>query len=245
MSRFAVVLLGILWLAGCARSDSPTGPKTGTAGESRTVSADLRDRFLLDHNAAFNGGVTFRWVPPIPIYVITGDEFTDNLIMEQFLAWEVALAGAGGTPFYEPQPIAQRVPQRGIFLAVADLPDNVVGLGDPFSEFAQRPRQDGVRAAQIRRLRLPQAAGRVEVPQISADSETQTCALVLDPVLLDGPETPLRSVIRHEVGHCLGFIGHVSTGLMKPTCCALNITSDVRNMMRKLYNNPPGTPVTR
>jgi hypothetical protein len=84
----------------------------------------------------------------------------------------------------------------------------------------------------------------VEVPQITGDSEIQTCALVLDPVLLDGPTLTLKSVIRHEVGHCLGFIGHVASGLMKPVCCALNITSDVQNMMRKLYNNPPGTPVT-
>jgi hypothetical protein len=32
---------------------------------------------------------------------------------------------------------------------------------------------------------------------------------------------------------------------MKPTCCALNITSDVSGMMRKLYNLEPGTDVTR
>jgi hypothetical protein len=241
MPRFALALLGVALLAGCG-SDSPT--RSTTAAE-KTVSADLKDRFLLDHNAAFNGGVTFRRVPPIPIYVITGDEEVDNFLMEQFLAWEGALAGAGGVPFYEPREASDRIPQRGIFLAIADLPGKVVGLGDPFSEFAQKPKQTGVRAAQIRRLRLPQATGKVEVPQISAASEIQTCALVLDPVLFDGSETQLRSVIRHEVGHCLGFIGHVSSGLMKPTCCALNITSNVQNMMRKLYNLEPGTEVTR
>jgi hypothetical protein len=58
-------------------------------------------------------------------------------------------------------------------------------------------------------------------------------------------DNALRSVIRHEVGHCLGFLGHVSSGLMRPSCCLLNITSDVRNMMRQLYNLPPGTEVTR
>jgi hypothetical protein len=243
MRRFAVALLGIVWLAGCSGSDSPTGPKSSTA--AKAVSADLRDRFLLDHNASFNGGVTFRWIPPIPIFVITGDELVDNFVMEQFLAWEGALGGAGGTPFYEPVPATHVIPQRGIFLATADLPDNVVGLGDPFSTFAQKPKQSGVRSAQVRRLKLPQATGKVEIPQITGDSEILTCALVLDPVLFDGPDAQLKAVIRHEVGHCLGFIGHVSSGLMKPTCCALNITSDVRNMMRKLYNNPPGTVVTR
>lgn len=243
MRRFAVALLGIVWLAGCSGSDSPTGPKSGSAAQA--VSADLRDRFLLDHNASFNGGVTFRWIPPIPIYVITGDEFTDSLVMEQFLAWEGALAGAGGVPFYEPRQATQVVPQRGIFLATADLPDPVIGRGDVFSTFSEKPKQSGVRAAQFRRLRLPQATRTVEIPQISADSEILTCALILDPVVLDFPEARIRAVIRHEVGHCLGFLGHVSSGLMKPTCCALNITSDVRNMMRKLYNNPPATVVTR
>jgi hypothetical protein len=55
-------------------------------------------------------------------------------------------------------------------------------------------------------------------------------------------------VLRHEVGHCLGFIGHVPNrnSVMHPSaCCPLTITADVSRMMRTLYSNEPNTPVTR
>ncbi len=241
MRRLVLWGLAVLVLAGCGGSgSSPTGPAAGT----RTVGAELRDRFLFDHNAAFNDGRTFRWVPPIPIFVLTGDEELDGLVMDQFLAWEHQLAGAGGTPFYTPLDSTDRVPRRGIFLAVADLPGKVVGFGDPFFA-AQVPPGGGRRSARLRQLRLPAATRELQIPELTADGQIERCILVLDPVVLDASVGTFRSVVRHEVGHCLGFIGHVSSGLMKPTCCALNFTSDVTGMMRKLYHLPPGSDVTR
>jgi hypothetical protein len=246
MPRLAVVLLGIMLLAACG-SNSPTGPKGTSATESRTVSADLRNRFLFEHNAGFNGGRTFRWIPPIPIAVITSDDATTALLMEQFLAWEGALAGAGGVPFYEPQPVSGRVPSRGIFFAEGDLPGNVVGLADPFSDLAKLLRGEPV----LRRSAFPaerSAIREVRVPETTAEGEIQRCVIVLDPIVNEARIAAVRSVIRHEIGHCLGFLGHVSNRnsvMHASACCPLTITADVRNMMRTLYNNPPGTEVTR
>jgi hypothetical protein len=246
MRRFAVLLVAVVLIVGCG-SDSPTGPRSKSAEQTRSASADLRDRFLLDHNAGFNGGFTFRWVPPIPIFVITGDDAVDTVVMEQFLAWEMALAGAGGSPFYDPRPVTNFLPARGIILAIADLPGNVVGLGDPFSPLGQRPKGHNPVGAKLRELKVP-AIRKLEIPELTSGSEIQRCALVLDPVLLDAPLAAFNSVLRHEVGHCLGFIGHVANrrSVMHPSaCCPLAITADITRMMRTLYNNEPNTPVTR
>jgi hypothetical protein len=235
--------------------------------ELQRVTGDLRNRFLHEHNAAFFGGRTFRWVTPIPIFTVTGDARVDRLILEQFLAWEAALGGAGGVPFYSPQAVARQVPPRGIFFATGDLPGQVVGLGNPFftpttsgggggggggappgpPPASPAPGDRGV-AFELRRQLPPTPVRRVEVPEVLSSGQIQRCVIVLDPVLDNVSDTALRTFIRHEVGHCLGFIGHVSSGLMRASpCfpCRLNITSDVSNMMRQLYNLPPGTEVTR
>jgi hypothetical protein len=236
MRRLLFLLLSGLLVAGCGGgSKDPAGP---TAAGAAQTTAELRDRFLFDHNAAFNDGRTFRWVPPIPIFI--GD---DDLLLEQFLAWEGALAGAGGSPFYAPQATPRTTPRRGIFFGIDDLPGSVVGFGCPFFGTP-----DGPCPAISRRLAqvaVPTAVRRVEMPEILSNGEIQRCVIVLDPSLTDFGDTAVRWVIRHEVGHCLGFIGHVASGLMRPRCCALNITSDVTGMMRKLYSLEPGTDVTR
>jgi len=236
-----LLLVLSLLAAGCGGgSKNPTG-STVTAG--RSVTAHLKDAFLFDHNAAFNDSRTFRWVPPIPIYIGSGDVGGDFLLA-QFTAWEAALGGAGGTPFYEPRPATRQIPSQGIFFAVADLPDPVIGFGDPFVSAAQ-----STRAASLgRTLRqgLPQvAARRVEMPEVLASGEIRRCVIILDENLDTVSAGTLALIIRHEIGHCLGFLGHVSSGLMKPTCCGTEITSDVRGMMRKLYTLAPGTDVTR
>ena len=204
------------------------------------------DRFLFEHNAGFNAGRTFRWLPPIPIFVGTGDPEVDNFLLEQFLAWEGALGGAGGTPFYEPREMPQQVPGRGIFFVISDLPGEVIGLGNPFLDVAQaRTEGDSVVARQLRKRALRATVRQLEIPEVLASGEIQRCGIVLDESLARASVGTLTSVVRHEVGHCLGFAGHVGTGLMKPRCCAQNITPDVRNMMRKLYRLEVGTEVTR
>jgi hypothetical protein len=249
MSRLAVLLLlGLVLVSGCAKGSGdaphPTGPTAVGAAESgKRVSANLQDSFLFDHNASFNDGRTFRWVTPIPIFVGTPEPAVTRVVLDQFLAWESALGGAGGTPFYAPQPVPQVIPRRGIFFTEADLPGNVVGFGDPFVVLPESRRS--VAAAQLRKLVIPATPRRVEVPEILGTGEIQRCLIVLDPALENASDLTIMAVIRHEIGHCLGFIGHVATGLMKPTCCALNFTPDVVGMMKRLYNLPPGTPVSR
>jgi hypothetical protein len=258
MRGLVVLGLGLTLLVGCAGEKSssssttgPTGPELAKADGSVTAEAAIRDRFLFDHNPAFNGGLTFRWEAPIPIFILTGDAVLDDLLMQQFVAWEVALAGAGGMPMYQPQPITNRLPPRGIVLTVADLPGNVVGLGDPFSALAkaQEPGPGHAMAQRLRQLSLPQApVRRLEIPELSVGNTIERCLLVLDPAVLEGSVALFTSTVRHEVGHCLGFIGHVSNrrSLMHASsCCPLTITSDVSRMMRRLYGLPPGTEVRR
>ncbi len=51
-------------------------------------------------------------------------------------------------------------------------------------------------------------------------------------------------VLQHEVGHCLGIMGHTNDGgLMDPVCCSSKITSPVRRGLALLYSLPPGTDI--
>jgi len=244
MRTWIVLLLGLSLLSACGKGAGSAGAPTGPT--ATVVEAALRDRFLLDHNAAFNDGRTFRWVPPIPIFIGTGEVEIDDFLLAEFLAWEGALSGAGGTPFYAPQGMARRPPARGIFFAIADLPGRVVGVGNPFFEARQTQSQgESIIVQQLRKHAMRAELKHVQMPLVRSTGDIETCLIVLDVSLADASVNTLRAVIRHEVGHCLGFIGHVGSGLMKPTCCALNFTSDVTRMMRRLYSLPPGTVVTR
>jgi hypothetical protein len=253
----AVLELSALLGWGCDRGGvtGPTSPSVPHSSEvaktGGSVTAELRDSFLYEHNARFFRGQTFRWVPPIRIHVLTGEPDLDEFILKQFLAWEAVLTGTFATPLYDAQPIATSIPPSGIFLAVFPLPGNLVGLGNPITPIGEKPRR-GVTVAETLRLRIPltTALRRVEVPEIQANGQIQRCVIVFDPVLEFLGDDVFEAVFRHEIGHCLGFIGHVPKGLMAATVevgkkPSLAITSDVRNMMRKLYRLPPGTKVTR
>jgi hypothetical protein len=249
--RTALALaLGSLVVTGCGRGSggaAMTGPTSvrSAEGNGGTVAAGLRDGILFDHNASFNGGRTFRWVPPIPIFVVTPDAVVTDVALEQFLAWETVLGGVGGSPFYTPLGIdARRLPHRGIFFTVGDLPDPTLATGDPSVEFAERRQPASALARRLPMLAGPAGPRALRVPEVTAAGEIQRCLITLDPVLDAASEATVKAVIRHEVGHCLGFIGHVSSGLMKPTCCALNFTADVVGTMKRLYGLPPGTEVT-
>jgi hypothetical protein len=243
MRTLIVLLLGLSLLSACGNGAGSAGSSTGPTAS--VVESALRDRFLVDHNAAFNDGRTFRWVPPIPIFIGTGEPAIDDFLLAEFVAWEAALAGAGGTPFYEPQGMARRPPRRGIFFAIADLPGRVVGVGDPFFEQPARAAGESTLVRQLRKHAMRAGLQHVHLPLIRSTGEIETCLIVLDVSLADASDNTLRAVVRHEVGHCLGFIGHVARGLMKPTCCALNFTADVTRTMRRLYTLDPGTVVTR
>jgi hypothetical protein len=245
VGRVALVLVVALagqLLAGCENSPSratgPTADKQAAQGV-RKVSLPLRDRFLYDHNAAFFGGRTGRWITPIPLY-LTGDPSIDQLLVGAAQVWEGPLAGTAGVPFYQPLGPPGGEPQTGIFFAIEDLPGNVIGFADPHYQGTQ-----GSGARLLRRVRANGlTARRVELPQVLPSGEIRRCAIILDPALAVFGETALRTAISHEVGHCLGFIGHVSSGLMRRTCCASNLTSNVVRMMNRLYSLPPGTVVT-
>jgi hypothetical protein len=237
----AVALAGHL-LAGCGGSPSgATGP-TATADKQaaqgkRNVTLELRDRFLYDHNAAFFGGRTGRWVPPVPIHV-TGDPELDHILADAALAWGGPLGV--GAALYQPLGPTRAVPPRGIFFAVEDLPGNVIGFANPYF---QKPQGTGARL--LRQVRATgSSARRLELPEVTSGGEIRRCVIILDDRLALLGETAVRATLRHEIGHCLGFLGHVTSGLMRPRCCALNITPNVVRMMQRLYSLAPGTEVT-
>ena len=250
LRRFTMLglLMALGW--GCSRGTesvaTPTGPTTVKAADAgKQVTAHLSDAFLSQHNAAFFGGRTFRWVPPIPIFIDTDDAALDQFVLNQFLAWETALAGAGGKPFYAPQPATRREPFRGIFFVIDDFLFDDTGVTHTFDlEEALRHRSASL-GRRLGRVAVPLRRHRQEVPAIRSNGEIRQCAIELDTALLDATDAELAYAIRHEVGHCLGFIGHVPSGVMAPLCCSLDITPDVSGMMRKLYTLPPGTEVTR
>lgn len=238
---------------GTSRLTGPTTTDGATAttvsAGAKTVTAHLRDPFLFDHNAHLFGGRTFRWVTPIPIHAVTGDPPVDDFLLQQFLAWEAALGGAGGVPFFEVLPMAQQLPERGIFFVIADLPEPVVGIGDPVSLLAESRRSGSQIIQGLRQRGVQIAARRVEVPEIQAGGDISRCQIALDPSIETLSTELLARLIRHEVGHCLGFIGHVPRGVMatplNSPATSLAITPDVAGMMQRLYRLPPSTPITR
>jgi hypothetical protein len=180
-----------------------------------------------------------RWLAPIPIFVGTDDPAFSDFLLLQFLAWETALGGVAGTPLFQPEAITRGVPRRGIFFQVGDLPGDVIGFADPFSPFALRAPQ----AARTPRAVQHDGGARFRIPEILGSGAIQRCRITLDPDA-DSARNNLAVTIRHEIGHCLGFLGHVGSGLMSPRCCQTAITADVRDMLRQLYSVPPGTEVT-
>src|SRR5262249_2307894 len=80
-----VLMLGLVLVSGCGKGSGGGSQMTGPTGvqaseTAKRVTANLADPFLYDHNAAFNGGRTFRWVTPIPIFVITPEPAVTNVV---------------------------------------------------------------------------------------------------------------------------------------------------------------------
>jgi hypothetical protein len=242
--------LAMAWGCGGGGSGSataPTGAATITVTEdaptAKSVTVDLRDRFLSVHNAQFFGGRTFRWVPPIPTLVLTGDPAVDDPVRAQFAAWEAATS----LRLFELRPGSPQIPPRGIFIGVAELPGTVIG----FANLLDAPSSVWLRALQAH---FPRSSGpaprrRVEVPEILGNGQILRCEILLDQEAFGaGSGVSVFAILRHEIGHCIGFLGHVPKGLMVSAInspnFSLTITSDVSGMLKKLYRLPLRTPVT-
>src|SRR5262249_28646980 len=130
-----------------------------------------------------------------------------------------------------------------------DLPEDVVGCADPGgARIAETRRTTAALGRVLGKLRSAGAARRLELPELSGNNEIRRCQIILDPALADMPDIVFKHVLRHEIGHCLGFGGHVASTasvMHASACCPLAITGDVSGMLRKLYGLPPGTEVSR
>jgi hypothetical protein len=250
VALFLAGTTGVL-LSACGKSAgesaaSVAGPTVHAASEASQV----RDGFLFEHNAQFTGGRTFRWVPPIPIYILGPVAATNQLVLDQFLAWEAAMSGVVSPPFYVPLDVGgSQIPSRGILFERHTIPPQpgcpspppgfiIGGCSNPFASPDQPPQ-------------LPlaeQTRPQVSVPEVRADGQIQTCVSQIDPLISTANSFTMKWLIRHEIGRCLGFIGTVPSGIMAPSCCtatsSLTITPDVAGMMRTLYRVPPGTTVS-
>jgi len=247
---WGVLVLGLVlvggWGCGSGGSAWVTGPGGGATVETaerrvsaeRSVTLPLRDRFLYEHNAQFFGSRTFRWNLPIPIFVLTGDPAFDGPLTAQFAAWEAAL----GRRLFEMRAASPTIPSRGIFFAVDQLPGDVIG----FANVLDAPISGWFRG-HFRQLPRLTERRHLEIPEIQSDGQIRRCQILLDEETF-GDASSVFLVVRHEIGHCLGFLGHVPSGLMvtalhSPTFSP-TITTDVSGMLRRLYKLPPRTSVT-
>jgi hypothetical protein len=144
----------------------------------------------------------------------------------------------------------EALPDRGIFFWVTPLPPPVVGFAEPFAPLEQARRQSSLAGDLQRRAVRSAAVRRLQIPEVTTGGELFRCAILLDPNAFSSgllSERELMWLIRHETGHCLGFVGHVPRGVMTAVInglgASMTITPDVRGMMQRLYRLPPGTEV--
>jgi hypothetical protein len=235
IGRISILLTFVAAMAGCGGSQNPTSPTPGSPAKS--VTGELRDSFLFAHNAALIGGRTWRWVPPIPIFIGSQNADFEGLLLTQFLVWENTLGGVVSTPFFEPHPLATTVPRRGIFFSSAELAGPVIGTADPFGNFGAQAGRPELPRPDLHQTQV------LRIPEVTAGGEVRRCLIRIDN--RGFTRSQFAWTVRHEIGHCLGFAGHAPSGLMAPRCCSGAMTADVAGMMRKLYSLPPGTDVTR
>lgn len=242
----------MLWF-GCEGRQSrsvaePTAVSTTqSSSAARLVTVDLRDPLLFRHNAQFFGGRTFRWLPPVPIFILTGDAFLDRQFDALVLGRWRDMTGVRS--LFSRHPIVVQPPARGIYFSFADLPGGTVVSANPLSESMQSVDSTEQSARAIAR-RLAQSGvsssseRRMELPEVLPTGEIVRCEIMLDPITTThGPSAAYA--LFNGIGRCLGFVGPAPSGVMSAKCCSFSFTSDVRRVMRKLYSLPPGTPVSR
>lgn len=87
----------------------------------------------------------------------------------------------------------------------------------------------------------------VALPLMYTDGTIRACRIKINNVAHAARRCGLlKATVIHEVGHCLGFLGHTTDGgLMDATANqATGANSNTRNMISLLYSLPPGTDIS-
>ena len=87
----------------------------------------------------------------------------------------------------------------------------------------------------------------VAMPLMYTDGTIRACRIKINNVAHAARRCGLlKATVIHEVGHCLGFLGHTTDGgLMDATANqATGANSNTRNMISLLYSLPPGTDIS-
>ena len=89
----------------------------------------------------------------------------------------------------------------------------------------------------------PKACGWAQ-PMWRSNGKMARCIIKLNTAINSMGCHSTELVLQHEVGHCLGIMGHTNDGgLMDPVCCSSKITSPVRRGLALLYALKPGTDI--
>ena len=89
----------------------------------------------------------------------------------------------------------------------------------------------------------PKACGWAQ-PMWRSNGKMARCIIKLNTAIDSMGCHSTELVLQHEVGHCLGIMGHTNDGgLMDPVCCSSKITSRVRRGLALLYALKPGTKI--
>jgi hypothetical protein len=89
----------------------------------------------------------------------------------------------------------------------------------------------------------PESCGWAQ-PMWRSNGKLAQCIIKLNTAVNSMSCHSIELVLQHEVGHCLGIMGHTNDGgLMDPRCCSSTITTAVRKGLALLYSLPPGTDI--
>lgn len=229
-TRLAWLVLSIL-LVGCGGKNptAPTAPSIPTAhGSGEQAVSAAQQSIVSRHNAQFFNGRTARWQVPINVWCVS------QACKAVLAFWE---QGTGGAVRFNPVDFN---PGEGIRILEANICCGIQGFAGVPTPTLQPP--GGIRITGTV-FTYPMAEQSRKLAQVDASNRFRNCDIYIDTSLQNGTEL-FNRVIKHELGHCIGFIDHTLEGESVMSAPAGDkIIPRVAEMLRELYRLPIGTEV--